>query len=709
MLRKVTFVCLIISGLILTTVFATRSSSLMFTYMKKKKKKNKKKWCPPGYGMVQKMVQEWKKDCVKKYGKPKWNWGYITNFDKCKKAYKNVKSMVDKNVEFRDWNKAYYKTEPPGCYWSKSQNTIRYNKNLKSKKGCWQEGKCICQQTTCVKCPRGTYSQGKDTYSQDNNGACKKCKAPKVTNDKQTKCTNEYVIIGSQINKLQEQKNEISLKNNRLWAKEQIRLKHDKMMQKRKQKDDKDITNYCKHERQDGTVVMPSILLEDEMENGEDTTCIDTNRKELLQSFCNFRADLDNLFQIEGIDMEAKSFWPNICCKERRDKSMSVCEDKSGKIKRENIIPFALSQGGEYSRHTLYAEVAETIKKKGYLHNGMIKLINSLRNIQRSKKAKLKSYIDTFFNGVSLCGPRVLDVPGKNEGKLCQLFIPYEHSISQFYNLIETSYMQPLPLQSSSSLLETMENSLRKRSTTSTHDGKTNTIQQIIAAKPSVKPPKAEEQCKHIDAGSKWTSRELSKMKEMYCTGYSHLDLSNNNIENVAIYYLENDIAFNSKEMVTLKHSIRFDIKDNSCPASPLFTANDISIQRVAMDALGKKKEWAAVVQLNTKRDNSYLQSELPYCKVKEYLIGAKVTVKAYVDSTQCCDGWKDYNKCKTKQTCMGKLKPLSVNHNNNKEEYSKDVILTGTQYSVENTDLSSKRRRRRLLSLDGGINKVGC
>ena len=109
--------------------------------------------------------------------------------------------------------------------------------------------------------------------------------------------------------------------------------------------------------------------------------------------------------------------------------------------------------------------------------------------------------------------------------------------MSQFYNLIETSYMQPLPLQSSSSLLETMENSLRKRSTTSTHDGKTNTIQQIIAAKPSVKPPKAEEQCKHIDAGSKWTSRELSKMKEMYCTGYSHLDLSNNNIENVAIYY----------------------------------------------------------------------------------------------------------------------------------------------------------------------------
>ena len=29
--------------------------------------------------------------------------------------------------------------------------------------------------------------------------------------------------------------------------------------------------------------------------------------------------DLDNLFQIQSIDKEAKTFWPNICCKERND------------------------------------------------------------------------------------------------------------------------------------------------------------------------------------------------------------------------------------------------------------------------------------------------------------------------------------------------------------------------------------------------------
>ena len=38
------------------------------------------------------------------------------------------------------------------------------------------------------------------------------------------------------------------------------------------------------------------------------------------------------------------------------------------------------------------------------------------------------------------------------------------------------------------------------------------------------------------------------------------------------------------------------------------------------------------MVNLNTKDDNGYLQSELPYCKDRKYLIGAKVTVKAYVD-----------------------------------------------------------------------------
>jgi hypothetical protein len=80
-------------------------------------------------------------------------------------------------------------------------------------------------------------------------------------------------------------------------------------------------------------------------------------------------------------------------------------------------------------------------------------------------------------------------------------------------------------------------------------------------------------------------------MKKSHCTGYKHLDLSTTNIKNIAIHYLRDDISSEYKKyMLNLKKSLRYDIKDDSCPASPLFTANDISIQQVAMDTLGKKK-----------------------------------------------------------------------------------------------------------------------
>merc|ERR1711934_1245767 len=99
------------------------------------------------------------------------------------------------------------------------------------------------------------------------------------------------------------------------------------------------------------------------MEKIEDTTCIGTNRDELLKSFCSFTSDLDNLFQIQNIDKEAKTFWPNICCKERNDddksKTLEKCDPPTNSdINREDVIPFALSQGGNYTRHSLYTEVS---------------------------------------------------------------------------------------------------------------------------------------------------------------------------------------------------------------------------------------------------------------------------------------------------------------------------------------------------------------
>merc|ERR1712216_551488 len=171
-------------------------------------------------------------------------------------------------------------------------------------------------------------------------------------------------------------------------------------------------------------------------------------------------------------------------------------------------------------------------------------------------------------------------------------------------------------------------------------------MQQIMQAKPAAKMPKAEQQCKHMGVGTTWTSDNLEKMKKAYCTGYNRLDLSGKEIKNIAVHYLKKDISYDDMEMLSLSKNTRYHVTDTACSAAPLFEAKDISIQQVAMDTLGKEMEWVAVVNLNTKDENSYLQSELPHCEDRKYLIGAKVVVKAYVDDRNCCKTMKDSTKC---------------------------------------------------------------
>merc|ERR1711981_283004 len=203
-----------------------------------------------------------------------------------------------------------------------------------------------------------------------------------------------------------------------------------------------------------------------------------------------------------------------------------------------------------------------------------------------------------------------------------------------------------------------------------------------------------------------------------------HLDLSGDtNIRNVAVHYLKNDIRYNDKEMLRLSKQLRYWVTDDSCP-SPLFEAKDISIQRVAMDALGTKKEWVAVVNLNTEDKNGYLQSELPHCEARDYLIGAKVTVEVFEDNKGCCPGLKDFKKCEqlvvgdscksfdsegqceeynTRQKCGDNL-PKIVQDKRHKH-FSKDVVLTGTQYRVDDShqeEQGKRMHRRHLLSKVG-------
>ena len=286
------------------------------------------------------------------------------------------------------------------------------------------------KEKACRKCPMNTYSKG------GANALCIPCKAGEVTDSKQSKCfgvDDLFEEIKKDLTAQKEKQNDLSIKNSRLWQKEQIRMQHDELLARRKNADNKKEKDSCKQEREDGTVIFPAIEISSEIEKIEDTTCIDTNRDEMLKSFCSFTSDLDRLFRDEGVkNQTSQQFWPNICCKERRDKILEACVDPTNKINRANIIPFALSQGGDYSRHNLYVEVTDSIKKDGYINSGMIKLIKSLKP---ERKDRIIEKVNSFFDDISLCGPRIVDSPGE-ESKLCQLFIPYRHAMKNFYNVV---------------------------------------------------------------------------------------------------------------------------------------------------------------------------------------------------------------------------------------------------------------------------------
>ena len=67
--------------------------------------------------------------------------------------------------------------------------------------------------------------------------------------------------------------------------------------------------------------------------------------------------------------------------------------------------------------------------------------------------------IDSFFQDeISLCGPRVVDDPTNGEGKLCQLFLPYEHAMKRFYTVVEHLSVKKMPAQKAS-LLQIVEKS----------------------------------------------------------------------------------------------------------------------------------------------------------------------------------------------------------------------------------------------------------
>ena len=141
-----------------------------------------------------------------------------------------------------------------------------------------------------------------NTFSKGGvNARCEKCKEHHKSSAGSGRClhefSNEWVIfkfknIDAVIAGQKEKMNDLSIKNSRLWQNEEIRRQHNLLMQRRKDEDNWQVRDACEKARKAGTVVFPAIEIENEIEDLEDTTCIDTNRDELLKSFCNFRMKL---------------------------------------------------------------------------------------------------------------------------------------------------------------------------------------------------------------------------------------------------------------------------------------------------------------------------------------------------------------------------------------------------------------------------------
>ena len=609
------------------------------------------------------------------------------------KLFSSGKSPQDMNTGYSN-HIEHTNSYPGGCYRCKRGADSRYcfNKNFLSEMACSEEHKCLCKpKAMCTKCPPNTYSAGGTGVR------CTPCVAPSVVNEDQTICEDvNYRKIKNMVDGMKEKQEEVADQTSRLWQKEQVRLRYDKVVKANKGTDNQNEASACKKERKDGTVIFPAIQMTHEIEKGEDATCINVNRDELLKSFCAFTTRVDELFDELKFhtSKKAKSFWPNICCKERNGEAVEVCNDETGNVKREDIIPFAMSQGGTYNRQAVYGEVTKAIKPNGYIHEGMVKLIRSLATSNKNKKKKTLRDIDSFFQDeISLCGPRVIDDPVNGEGKLCQLFLPYEHAMKTFYSLVEHLSIKKMPAQKAS-LLQVVEKSLIQRqfSTRKIRAGKMNAVQGAIQGKAKAAyTPKAEQQCKK---GTEWTSKKLAQKKNIFCKGYGHVDLASAGIKNIAIHYLKKDLPKTLNDyMINLKTSLRFRVEDESCPGAPLFRASDISLQRISMDAATKtEKEWVAVVSLNSQDKNGYLQSELPFCRAKDYLISAKVVVKAFVDNENCCNDVVDYETCVKNNACES-IVPLK---NSIGKQYTKYVELFGTKYSVVHAD--ARHRRRGLL-----------
>ena len=508
----------------------------------------------------------------------------------------------------------------------------------------------------------------------------------------------------------------------RSWANEDVRTKYEALRLQRVLKESKMETQNCNTDQKNHIVIFPAIALQEEV---DEKTCINKNRDEVIEAFCNFRGEFDKVLKNRNLK-DTKHYWPNICCKGHGDSkggsnNDDSCNDPNSTIKRENIVPFALAQGGKITYKHLYGEVVDILNPNGYLHEGMKRVVEDATkatDINEKRLKALKESLEKSFNGISLCGPRVFTSPTSSEIKMCEMFYPYKHLLNSFHIGFDRSYAISRAFrkdilvnndvtkkekhdgdskdEDANSLIEMMKGKTysvktspliatlkKKQSVERTSEESDNTITTKSSC-PIVRGSMKEDKTQYFGTNT----YTLDQYKNEFCK-YEHLDLADTRLVNVAMLFAGDD--FDSKKykyMNDLAKIIKFEVTDEC--SSPMFSPNDISLQNIAIDGKQDAK-WVAIIKLDSTTKNGYIRNELLKCKSLDYLPKTNLEVRIFVDPSGCCEGTKDVSECK--KTCA--LAPMK--HFYHKESDMKYTIhMKGSSYELQ-TGHGTRRRRRRL------------
>ena len=476
------------------------------------------------------------------------------------------------------------------------------------------------------------------------------------------------------------------------------------------------------------------------------TYCLNQNRNMLIGSFCNFRPRLVTMLntfyqehpeEFNGKTVSGRGLWPNICCKKDNFENLKTCNDPTGQVKRSEIVPFALSQGGNLTTANLYGEIVDILRLDGYLQTGMANAIQGLNGAD----AILKD-LTTMFTTTHLCGPRTFALPNDatNSGvQLCELFYPYSHMVEGYY----TSVQGILPLQRrrrrrlhswpetwvsevqgwarhlrsmvfgpSSGEIDALRREIgaaKAQAATFQHEAAiaraklskqaASTEQEVRADRDTFSTLLARnnQRLRRLDSPASPFCPAITKdsypdpstwknLVDTYCPGYSDISLTDDNLVVLALVYAD-DVS--AEQVPMLQDQGRYAVVDD-CPTKT-FAADDVSLQVVDGENL-------FVILLDSTSPNGYLRKELPECgnwntpTAFPRIPRDTISVKVYRDGGSCCVGTKDYSVCQA-NGCSAEPTPVLDAATGLQLEY--DTKVTGEVFTVS---YGHKRRRRRAL-----------